>query len=117
MTIQELLEALSENESAARLLAEDRKTILAQLEEAVPTGDVVAFAGYTARWKPGRRTTDHEAAAIDYAVASWSIIEKHTTVKASIAWAKVMKEAKLPKDVLDRYTTEAPPTFSVEPMK
>ena len=116
MTIQELLEALSENESAARLLAEDRKTILAQLEEAVPTGDVVAFAGYQAQWKPGRKSTDHEAAAIDYAVEP-SIIEKHTTVKTSIAWAKVTKEAKLPKDVLDRYTTEAPPTFSVEPMK
>ena len=116
MTIQDLLEALSENESAARFLAEDRKTILAQLEEAVPTGDVVAFAGYTARWKPGRRTTDHEAAAAAVTVDP-AIVEKHSTVKTTVAWAKVTKDAKIPKSVLDEFTTEAPPTFSVEPMK
>ena len=116
MTIQELLEALSRNEQRARELADMRRAILANLESAIQPGDAVTFAGYQAQWKPGRKSTDHEAAAIDYAVEP-SIIEKHTTVKTSIAWAKVTKEAKLPKDVLDRYTTEAPPTFSVEPMK
>jgi len=116
MTVQQLLAALSENESAAKKLAEDRKKILADLESAVPTGDVVAAAGYIARWKPGRRTTDHEAAAAAVTVDP-AIVERHTTVKTSVAWAKVTKEARVPKPVLDQFTTEAPPEFSVEPQK
>ena len=116
LTIQQLLAALSENESAAKKLAEDRKKILADLESAVPTGDVVTFAGYKAAWKPGRNSTDHEAAAAAVTVDP-AIVERHTTVKTSVAWAKVTKEAKVPKAVLDQFTTQAPPAFVVEPQK
>jgi hypothetical protein len=116
MSVQELLEALSRNEIAARELAEARKAILAELEKAVAHGETVAFAGYQAQWKPGRKTTDHEAAAKAVGVPS-SVIETHTTLKATVAWAKVTKDAKVPKAILEQFTAEGAPAFVVEPIK
>lgn len=116
MTIQELLENLSEIETQMRALTEARAGVLAELEAAVTPGDTVTFAGYRAQWKPGRKATDHEAAAQAVSVDA-AIVEKHTTVKTAVAWAKVTKDAKVPRAVLDQYTTEAPPSFVVEPIK
>lgn len=116
MIVQNLLENLSEIEIQMRALTEARAGVLAELEAAVPPGDTVTFAGFKAQWKPGRKATDHEAAAQDMAVDA-AIIEKHTAVKTTVAWAKVTKDAKVPKAVLDQYTTEAPPSFVVEPIK
>ena len=116
MTIQELLEALSRNETAAHELAQARKAILAQLEKTVAPGESASFAGYKAQWKPGRKATDHEAAA-KVAMVPESIIEAHTTIKATVAWAKVTKAANVPKTILEQFTTEGESSFVVEPVK
>ena len=116
MTVQELLENLSEIEIQMRDLTEARAGVLAELEAAVPPGDTVTFAGFKAQWKPGRKTTDHESVAQDMAVDA-AIIEKHTAVKTTVAWAKVTKEARIGQAVLDQYTIEGPPSFVVEPIK
>lgn len=116
MTVQELLENLSEIETQMRALTDARAGVLAELEAAIQPGDTVAFAGYQAQWKPGRKSTDHEAAAQAMAVDA-AIVEKHTVVKTTVAWAKVTKEARIGQAVLAQYTTEAPPSFVVEPIK
>jgi hypothetical protein len=116
MTVQELLQALSWNETQAHELAQARKAILAELEKAVAPGETVAFAGYQCLWKPGRKSTDHESAAKAAHVPE-SIIEAHSTTKTTVAWAKVTKDAKVPKAVLEQFTTEGAPSFVVEPVK
>ena len=79
-------------------------------------GESASFAGYQARWKPGRKATDHEAAA-KVAMVPESIIEAHTTIKTTVAWAKVTKAANVSKSVLEQFTTEGTPSFVVEPVK
>jgi hypothetical protein len=54
MTVQELLQALSWNETQAQELAQARKAILAELERTIAPGESASFAGYQAQWKPGR---------------------------------------------------------------
>ena len=116
MSVQELLEALSLNETKAYELSVARKAILAELEKTIAPGESAVFAGYQAQWKPGRKATDHEAAAKAVGVPE-SVIETHTTVKTTVAWAKVTKDAKVPKAILEQFTTEGAPAFVVEPVK
>ena len=115
MSVQELLEALSLNETKAYELSVARRAILTELEKTVSPGDTAAFAGYQAQWKPGRKATDHEAAAKAARVPE-SVIEIHTTVKTTVAWAKVTKDAKVPKAILEQFTIEGAPAFVVEPI-
>jgi hypothetical protein len=73
--------------------------------------------------KPGRKSTDHEAAVkaafdeyIEHGYHSLGdtlreLQERHTTTKVTVAWAQVTKAAKL--DV-EPYTTQAPPVFVLE---
>lgn len=88
---------------------------IAQIENALhemvqTTGEMAGF-GFRAYMKPGRKSTDHEAAALAYGV--WpDLVEKFSTTKVTVQWAKVTKEMGLKN--LDEYTTESAPTFVVE---
>lgn len=84
-----------------------------QLQAEVGEGGAVEAFGFRAYWKPGRNTTDHEAAALAAGVAA-DVIEKHSTVKTTVAWAKVTKEAGVPKEILEAHTTQGFPSFVVD---
>jgi len=74
------------------------------------TGEVAGF-GFRAHYKPGRKSTNHEAAA--KARGAWpELIEKHTVVRSSISWAKITKEMGL-RD-LDEFTVQGEPVFVIE---
>jgi hypothetical protein len=72
-------------------------------------GEIVA-GGWRAYMKPGRKTTDHEAAARAADVPN-VVIEKYTTVKTSVEWAQVTKAAGCP---TAEFTTQGDPVFVVE---
>lgn len=82
--------------------------------EVIATGAQISAHGYTARMKPGRKSTDHQAAAM-YASVPQEIIEQFTTIpEPKIAWAKVTKTARVSNDILAQYTTQSPPSFVIE---
>lgn len=68
--------------------------------------------GLVAKFKPGRKKTDHKMAALA-ADAGDELIKKHTTIKttSSTAWAKVTKE--LGCDVAT-FTTQEEPSFVIQ---
>ena len=85
--------------------------IEAQLRQQVETSGEVAGFGFRAYMKQGRKSTNHEDAA--KANGAWDdLIEKFSTTKTTVQWAKVTKEMGL-KD-LDAFTTQADPVFVVE---
>lgn len=85
--------------------------IEAALRQQVETSGEVAGFGFRAYMKPGRKFTDHEAAA--KSAGAWpELIEKFSTTKTTVQWAKVTKEMGLKN--LDEYTTENAPAFVVE---
>ena len=85
--------------------------IEAALQQQVETSGEVAGFGFRAYMKPGRKSTNHEAAALAHGV--WpELVEAHSTTKTTVAWAKVTKEMGLKN--LSEYTTESAPVFVVE---
>jgi hypothetical protein len=85
--------------------------IEAQLRLQVETSGEVAGFGFRAYMKPGRKSTNHEAAAHEN--GAWdSLIEKHSKTKVTVSWAKVTAEMGLKN--LSEYTTEGQPAFVVE---
>jgi len=74
------------------------------------TGEVMYGGGYVAYMKHGRNSTDHEAAAKSANVPA-SIIQKYSTVKTIVAWAKVTKEAKVN---IEPFTVQGDPVFVIE---
>ena len=87
--------------------------IESKLKEHVGANGPVQAYGYAAKFKAGRKSTDHEAAATAANVAP-ELIEKHSTVKITVAWAQVTKAAKID---TTSYTTEGAPSFVVEAVK
>lgn len=103
-------------------LAKVEEEIAAQVKE---VGQISGF-GYTAKMKPGRKSTDHEAAVMNkfneytmykmhsLAHALLETQEKFSTRKVTVQWAKVTAEANI--DVTE-FTTQAEPTFVIEAVK
>lgn len=109
----DLLKDLSELNDSIKALEQRRADLLAAIEQAVlENGDMKGY-GYEATIAPGRKTTDHEAAARAAAVPQ-ALVDKYTTVKPTIAWAKVTKEAKA--DIAP-FTTTGDPVFTVKVAK
>ena len=118
-----LLEKRQEIDLQMMDLRQAMADIDAQLEAYVKEHGEISAGGVRARMKPGRKSIDHEAAykhefdavfdADSKSVLS-GIVEKHTTTKISVAWAKVTKEARI--DTSD-YVTESAPSFVVEVVK
>ena len=107
----ELLKELSDiNDSLAALTT--RKTeIEAEVKSAVDrTGAPVSAYGLIARYKAGRKSTDHEAAAKAAGVPQ-DLVNRHSKTKVTVAWAKVTKDAKV--DIAP-YTIEGDPVFAIE---
>lgn len=108
----ENLKRLAEIRAAiASLQAEAEAVTEALRMEVMKSGPVEAF-GLRAHLKKGRASTDHEAAAMAAQVDP-AIIEKHSTTKVTVAWAKVTKEAKV--DTAP-FTTTPPPVFAIDPV-
>lgn len=85
--------------------------IEAQLRRQVEASGEMAGFGFRAYMKPGRKSTNHEAAANAHGV--WpELVEKFSTTKTTVQWAKVTKEMGLKN--LDEFTTEGEPSFVVE---
>ena len=59
-----------------------------------------------------RKSTDHEAAALEYGVTD-DVIQANSTTKTSVRWAGVTKAAKVPKKILDKHTTESEPSVTI----
>ena len=59
-----------------------------------------------------RKSTDHEAAALEYGVGD-DIIQANSTTKTTVRWAGVTKAAKVPKDILDKHTSEGEPSVTI----
>jgi hypothetical protein len=112
---EQLLSELADIEAQLYPLTSRKAEIMAQLQAQVEVGEVVLDpgSGLMARWKVGRNATDYQAAAIAYGVPDEEIAA-HTQVKETVAWAKVAKTAKIPKNFLAEYTTQGPPSFVVE---
>ena len=89
------------------------KAIITAIQAEVETHGPLEAVGLRAYMKPGRKSTDHEAAAKAANVDS-TLIEKYSTVKTTIQWAKVTKEANI--DVRP-FTTAAEPQFVIEDVK
>lgn len=92
-------------------IQDELRIIEASLQNEIGEFDQISAFGFKAQWKPGRKRTDHQAAAIDNKVPN-SLIKKYTTTRESIAWAKITKEAGIS---LDEYTDQSPPVFVIEP--
>lgn len=95
--LAEIQNELSEIESELKQRAEE-------------TGEIAGF-GFRAYFKPGRKSTNHEAAAKAHGV--WDdLIEKHSKTKVTVSWAAITKEMGVKN--LDEYTTQSDPVFVVE---
>lgn len=92
-------------------IQDELRIIEESLKKEVGESDQISAFGFKAQWKPGRKRTDHLAAARDAKVPA-KLIHKHTTMRPSISWAKITKEAGID---LDEYTDQSPPTFVIEP--
>ena len=100
--------------------------IEAALREQVEETGTVAGYGWIATMKPGRKSTDHEAAVKaafeEYTEHGYHSLgdklreaqERHTTTKVTVAWAQVTKAAALD---LEPHTTQGKPVFVVERLK
>jgi hypothetical protein len=108
-----LLERLSIINSRIADLEAEREHLMPFIEEHVAEHGTAMGYGYVATFKPGRASTDHEAAA-KAANVDQSLIEEYSTTKTTVKWAKVTKAAKV--DVAP-FTTRGEPTFVVEPVK
>lgn len=98
----------------------------AALQEVVTNSGEMAGYGFRARFKPGRRSVDHETAwrealaaaakqnDLDRVLILNEVQGKHTTTTTTVAWAKVTTEVKLN---IDPYTTKAEPQFVIELIK
>jgi hypothetical protein len=120
-----MLERYAELKQRQATIAAELAEIETALAERAKSGPVAA-GGWIAHWKPGRKSTNHEAAAKAefeeynrYELHTLSdalrgIQEKHSTTKTTVAWAKVTAEAKI--DVVP-FTVEGAPVFVVEEVK
>ena len=122
--MKELLEQYAEVKFAAERLATEirrlENEIASQMLEAGAESAITQYNSQSVRamWKPGRQSTDHEAAFVAVYDSSerdndWllAIKETHTVVKATTSWAKVTKEAKI--DTAP-FTTQGDPVFVIE---
>jgi len=122
----EMIDRYAEIQGLVAFLQAEAAEIEAALRVQVEATGPVAGYGWIAQLKPGRKSTDHEAAVRDAVeFANFNALhdmahklreaqERHTTTKVTTAWAQVTKAAGL--DV-EPYTTQAPPVFVVERVK
>lgn len=83
-------------------------------KEVMASAAPISAHGYTARMKLGRKSIDHQSAALGVGVSD-KLIEKFTSTPApNISWAKITKAAGIDKDVLTKHTTQAAPSFVME---
>jgi len=121
--MSEMLDRYNEIQEMIAFLQAEVADIESALRVQVEETGTVAGYGWIAQLKPGRKSTDHEAAVRDAVeFTNFNALhdmahklreaqERHTTTKVTTAWAQITKAAGL--DV-ELYTTQAPPVFVVE---
>ena len=121
-----MLDRYAEIQKQLDILEAEARAIEDALRKQVEETGTVAGHGWIAHIKPGRKSTDHEAAVkaafLTYdehqmhmaAMTLHDLKHTYTTTKVTTAWAQVTKAAGLD---LEPYTTQAPPVFVVEPVK
>lgn len=95
-------------------IQDELRLIESELKQQLNAGEMLEAHGFKAHWKSGRKSVDHENAVLSAALDGadvGEIVEKHTTIKKSTAWAKVTRELKLD---LTNYTELGVPQFKVE---
>ena len=124
--MSEILDRYNDIQEMIAFLQAEAAEIESALRVQVEETGTVAGHGWIAQLKPGRKSTDHEAAVkaafADCDEHGWhntantlrELQGRHTTTKVTTAWAQVTKAAGL--DV-EPYTTQAPPVFVVERVK
>ena len=121
--IETTLKEYAETHKQIETMQAANRERLATIQEYVEIGGSVEVAGVRAYMKAGRKSTDHEAAykstvlaaeTAEYVMALEAIRLAHTTVKESVAWAKVTKEAGCDTSA---FTTEGKPEFAIEVSK
>ena len=137
--MSEILDRYNDIQEMIAFLQAEAAEIESALRVQVEETGTVAGHGWIAQLKPGRKSTDHEAAArkqINQTLFS-ELYDAHTTATAkttlatvplaelvelvgannvglSTAWAQITKASKCD---LGPYTTQAPPVFVVERVK
>ncbi len=118
-----MLQRYAELKAWQNAIAAELAEIEAQLRQTVDeTGEVAGF-GYRAYYKPGHKSTDHEA-AVNAILSDYDKHEMHSlanhlreiqdefsATKVTVAWAKVTKKAKI--DVTP-FTVDGPPSFEID---
>jgi len=124
--MSEMLDRYNDIQEMIVFLQAEAVEIEAALRVQVEETGTVAGHGWIATMKPGRKSTDHEAAVkaafLTYdehqmhmaAMTLHDLKHTYTTTKVTTAWAQVTKAAGL--DV-EPYTTQAAPVFVVERIK
>ncbi len=120
-----MLNRYDEIQKQIEALQAEARVIETTLREQVAESGTVSGFGWVARIKPGRKSTDHEAAVKATfemysehemhasAMNLYDLKEKYTTTKVTVAWAQITKAAKL--DTAP-FTTESEPVFVIERM-
>lgn len=90
----DLLQQLSEINSQLHVLQRRKAALEFQLESHVKENGEVKGYGVCAHMKPGKKRTDHEAAAKAAGVPR-HLIEQLSTTKTTVKWAEVTKVAKV----------------------
>lgn len=110
--VVEMLAEYTAMERAITTLQERKGQIEDEIKAfVVDTGNPVSGYGLRGYLKPGRKSINHEQAAIDAKVAQ-DIINKHTVLPPPrTSWAKVTKEANVD---TSGYVTQGPSQFVIE---
>lgn len=87
------------------------KELESSLESETKKSGAMEGFGLRAEWKPGRKSTDHEQAFKDLEVDAPELIAAHTTIRKTIAWARITKELGIG---LEAYTHQGKDTFVIK---
>lgn len=87
-------------------------TIEEEIRGVVDKSGPVAGYGYIAKFKPGRKSTNHELAATENS-APRDLVDKFSTTRVTVQWAKITKEMGID---LEPYTSAGDSTFVIEAM-
>jgi predicted phage-related endonuclease len=109
----ELLKSYSEFSKLYHEVKHELSELEKQIEAHVRMHGEVSDFGFVAQMKPGRKSTNHKAAATE-AKVSEEVIDMFTKTKTTTSWAKVTDLGKVSKEILEKHTTQSPATFVIK---
>lgn len=123
MNLEELMKSYAlkkmdmlETQDQLRILRQELDELTHTIQGQVGNGTVELY-GFRGHWVPsGRNRIDHEAAAIEAGVSPQVIAAYTSNSKPRTSWAKVTKEARVPKKIIEKHTDKAGVHFIIEPV-